>query len=99
MVERVNSSIIYLTYCKNLYKCHNVLLPSTTRIIIIIKTPNDFLLRSFSYLGLQLLNKIRKGKERRGGTGRDEQGGWGRALGERNGREGPRGCDFRKDKE
>jgi hypothetical protein len=25
----VNSSVIYLIYCKDLCKCHNVLLPST----------------------------------------------------------------------
>jgi folate-dependent phosphoribosylglycinamide formyltransferase PurN len=30
MVEWVNSSIIYLIYCKNLYKYHNVSSPSTT---------------------------------------------------------------------
>jgi hypothetical protein len=30
VVEGVNSSIIYLIYCKNLCKCHNVPLPSTT---------------------------------------------------------------------
>jgi hypothetical protein len=28
MVEEVNSSIIYLIYCKNICKCHNVLPPS-----------------------------------------------------------------------
>jgi hypothetical protein len=27
---RVNSSMIYLIYCKNFCKCHNVPLPSTT---------------------------------------------------------------------
>jgi hypothetical protein len=26
----VNSSMIYLIYCKSLYKCHNISLPSTT---------------------------------------------------------------------
>jgi hypothetical protein len=29
MEERVNSSMIYLIYCKNFCKCHNVLPPST----------------------------------------------------------------------
>jgi proteasome assembly chaperone (PAC2) family protein len=28
MVERVNSSMIYLLYCKNFCKCHTVLHPS-----------------------------------------------------------------------
>jgi hypothetical protein len=28
--EELNSSVIYLTHCKNLCKCHNVPLPSTT---------------------------------------------------------------------
>jgi predicted ATP-dependent endonuclease of OLD family len=30
MVEGVNSSVIYLIYCNNFCKCHNVPLPSTT---------------------------------------------------------------------
>jgi hypothetical protein len=30
MVEGVNSSIVYLIYCKNFCKCHNVPPPSTT---------------------------------------------------------------------
>jgi hypothetical protein len=30
MVEGMNSSTIYLIYCKNFYKCHNVPPPSTT---------------------------------------------------------------------
>jgi hypothetical protein len=29
MVEGVNSSMIYFTYCKNLCNCHNVPPPST----------------------------------------------------------------------
>jgi hypothetical protein len=29
MMERVNSSAIYLTYCKNFCKCHTVPPPST----------------------------------------------------------------------
>jgi hypothetical protein len=31
MVEEVNSRMIYLLYCKNLCKCLNVSLPSTTK--------------------------------------------------------------------
>jgi hypothetical protein len=30
MMEGENSSMIYLIYCKNFYKCHNVPPPSTT---------------------------------------------------------------------
>jgi hypothetical protein len=30
MVEWVNSSMVYLIYCKNICKCHNQPLPSTT---------------------------------------------------------------------
>jgi hypothetical protein len=30
IVERVHSSTIYLTYCKDFCKCHNVPTPSTT---------------------------------------------------------------------
>jgi hypothetical protein len=37
MMEEMNSSMIYLIHCKNLCKCHNVLLPSIIIIIIIIK--------------------------------------------------------------
>jgi hypothetical protein len=37
MVECVNSSMMYLIYCKNFCKCHNVTPPSTTIIIIIKK--------------------------------------------------------------
>jgi hypothetical protein len=29
-VEGVNSSLIYLIHCKNLHKCYNVPIPSTT---------------------------------------------------------------------
>jgi hypothetical protein len=36
MMEEVNSSMIYLIYFKNICKCHNVPLPSTT---IKIKVP------------------------------------------------------------
>jgi hypothetical protein len=31
MVEGVNSRMIYLIHCKNFYKCHNVLQPSTKK--------------------------------------------------------------------
>jgi hypothetical protein len=37
MEEGVNSSIIYLIYCKNLCKCHNVPLSGITIITTIIK--------------------------------------------------------------
>jgi hypothetical protein len=30
MMEEMNSTMIYLLYCKNFCKCHNVLSPSTT---------------------------------------------------------------------
>jgi hypothetical protein len=30
MMVGVNSSMLHLIYCKNIYKCHNVLPPSTT---------------------------------------------------------------------
>jgi hypothetical protein len=30
MMEGVNSTMLYLIYCKNFCKCHNVLPPSTT---------------------------------------------------------------------
>jgi hypothetical protein len=30
IVERLNSSVIYLIYCKKFYKCHNVHPPTTT---------------------------------------------------------------------
>jgi hypothetical protein len=30
MVEGMNSNIMYLIYCKNFCKCHNVSLPNTT---------------------------------------------------------------------
>jgi hypothetical protein len=33
MMEEVNSSMIYLIYCKNFCKCHNVPPPSTTIIV------------------------------------------------------------------
>jgi hypothetical protein len=39
---RVNSSMIYLIQCKNLYKCYNVLLPSTA-----IKKKSVLLFSSF----------------------------------------------------
>jgi hypothetical protein len=29
-MEGVNSTMIYLVYCKRFYKCHNILLPRTT---------------------------------------------------------------------
>jgi hypothetical protein len=31
MVEGVNSSMIFLIYCKNFYKCHNEPPPNTTK--------------------------------------------------------------------
>jgi hypothetical protein len=60
MVERVNSSIIYLIYCRNFCKCHNVPPPSTIIIIIIIiiiKTSLGCIQISSNTLGA-LLNKI-----------------------------------------
>jgi hypothetical protein len=36
MVEEMNSSMTYLTYCKNLCKCHNVP-PASTMTINVLK--------------------------------------------------------------
>jgi hypothetical protein len=40
-MEGTNSSVIYLIYCKNICKCHNVPQPSAIIIIIIIIKRTD----------------------------------------------------------
>jgi hypothetical protein len=56
MVEEVNSCMIYLIHCKNLYKCHNVPPPGTT-----IKGKNSRNLRDIKkIICKELLCRFRK---------------------------------------
>jgi hypothetical protein len=48
--EGINSCMIYLIYCKNLYKCHNVPPPITTIKEKSIQHLSEFLLSSLTSL-------------------------------------------------